>query len=164
MDSPVQDDRRQLRREGVIHVSGVDHTCSTRWALDHGFVDADCPMDATWCITDKRDVVMRQREPNPMATSLRLWQKKPLELYYAPWDWMNRDAPRRSGQLVLWTDVSTARVRAEQDRSCQGFADPDICLSVLSGAQPSSRTGIGDRVPAAALASHGGRTACRGAR
>ncbi len=92
MDSPIPDDRSQLRREGVIQVSRIDHTCSTRWALDHGFVDADCPMDATWCITYKRDAVMRQREPNPTATSLRLWKKKPLELYYAPWDWMNKDA------------------------------------------------------------------------
>ncbi len=76
---------------------GIDHTCSTRWAFDHGFVDKACPMDLTWCINEKRDVVMRQRgEPNPKATSLRLWQKKPLTLYYAPWDWMNTRA-----QVVL---------------------------------------------------------------
>ena len=49
-------------------------------------------MDLTWCITYKRDVIMRQREPNPKATGLRLWQKQPLKLYYAPWDWMNRSA------------------------------------------------------------------------
>ncbi len=75
---------------------GIDHTCSTRWAFDHGFVDADCPMDLTWCINEKRDVIMRQREPNPKAARLLLWQKKPLKLYYAPWDWMNTKA-----QVVL---------------------------------------------------------------
>ena len=75
---------------------GIDHTCSTRWAFDHGFVDADCPMDLTWCINEKRDVVMRQPVPDPRTARLLLWQRKPLTLYYAPWDWMNRKA-----QVVL---------------------------------------------------------------
>lgn len=69
----------------------LDHTCSTRWAVEHGLAETS-PMKPTWCITYKRDAILRQRRPDPMVRSLRLWHEGRLALHYAPWDWVNTKA------------------------------------------------------------------------
>lgn len=69
----------------------VDHTCPVAWAQDHGLL-AGTPVEASWCLSYKHDLVRALAEPNPMDLGLLLWHDGPLSAFYAPWDWVNTSA------------------------------------------------------------------------
>jgi hypothetical protein len=69
----------------------IDHTCPVAWAQDHGLL-AGTPVEVSWCLSYKRELVAALAEPNPMSPELLLWQEGPLNVFYAPWDWVNTAA------------------------------------------------------------------------
>lgn len=74
-------------------VSGVptDHTCPVEWADRNGFLTGS-PIDDRWCLLRQRDVIMALPELDPKHPNLLLWGEGPLNIYYAPWDWVNVEA------------------------------------------------------------------------
>ncbi len=69
----------------------VDHVCPVAWAEDHGLL-AGSPVEVSWCLSYKRELLMALAQPNTMNPDLLLWRDTPLSVYYAPWDWVNRAA------------------------------------------------------------------------
>src|SRR5215475_11609735 len=69
----------------------VDHTCPVAWAQDHGLL-AGTPVEVSWCLSDKRDLLTALAEPDPMSSELLLWQQGALSVFYASWDWVNTAA------------------------------------------------------------------------
>ncbi|HEV2371498.1 MAG TPA: hypothetical protein VGS19_04940 [Streptosporangiaceae bacterium] len=61
------------------------------WAEDHGLL-AETPMEVSWCLSYKRDLVRDLAEPSPQDLDLLLWQEGRLSAFYAPWDWVNTAA------------------------------------------------------------------------
>jgi len=53
---------------------------------------AGTPVEASWCLSYKHDLVRALAEPNPMDLGLLLWHDGPLSAFYAPWDWVNTSA------------------------------------------------------------------------
>src|SRR5262249_9978908 len=72
-------------------VVAVDHTCPVAWAQDHGLL-AGTPVEASWCLSYKHDLVRALAEPTPMDLGPLLRHDGPLSAFYAPWDWVNTSA------------------------------------------------------------------------
>jgi len=53
---------------------------------------AGTPVEVSWCLSDKRDLLTALAEPDPMSSELLLWQQGALSVFYAPWDWVNTAA------------------------------------------------------------------------
>jgi hypothetical protein len=69
----------------------VDHTCPVAWAQDRELL-AGTPIDVSWCLSYKRELVAALALPDPMSPELLLWHHGPLSVFYAPSDWVNTAA------------------------------------------------------------------------
>jgi len=47
----------------------VDHTCPVAWAQDHRLL-AGSPIEVSWCLSYKRELVAALSEPDPMSPEL----------------------------------------------------------------------------------------------
>jgi hypothetical protein len=70
----------------------VDHSCPVGRADDLGLL-AGSPMQRSWCLSFQRDVVAGLSPPlDPASPELLLWDSGNVQVYYAPWDWVNTRA------------------------------------------------------------------------
>jgi hypothetical protein len=70
----------------------VDHSCPVARADDLGLL-AGSPMRRSWCLSFQRDVVAGLSPPLDAASpELLLWESGNVQVYYAPWDWVNTRA------------------------------------------------------------------------
>jgi hypothetical protein len=69
----------------------VDHSCPVAWAQDKGLL-AGSPIEVSWCLSYKRELVAALAQVNALNPELLLWQDGPLSAFYAPWDWVNTAA------------------------------------------------------------------------
>jgi hypothetical protein len=69
----------------------VDHACPVVRAGELGLL-AGSPMQRSWCWSFQRQVLTGLPRFDPASPELLLWEDGPLQVYYAPWDWVNTAA------------------------------------------------------------------------
>jgi hypothetical protein len=105
-------------------IVAVDHACPVVWAQDHGLL-AGTPVELSWCLSHKRDLVMALAEPNPMSPELLLWQDGPLSAFYAPWDWINTAAKVMLVGITPGYTQATMALREAQHCLRQGLSNEE---------------------------------------
>ncbi len=68
-----------------------DHACPVVWAADHDLL-TDSLVDAAWCWSARREVVLAQGCPEVTSPELLLWRSDRLSIDYAPFDWVTTTA------------------------------------------------------------------------
>jgi hypothetical protein len=69
----------------------IDHTCPVDWAARRGLL-VGSPVERTWCLTMQRKTLMGLQVIDAKAPELLLWRDDSLSIYFAPFDWVNREA------------------------------------------------------------------------
>jgi hypothetical protein len=145
IDPPASRQRHSCRqcsaRNGLILVIvAVDHACPVAAAQELGLLSGS-PVEPSWCLSYRRDLVMGLLRLEATDPDLLLWQQGPFSVRYAPWDWVNTHA--RVMLVVITPGAHQASEALREAQAClrAGCSNEETLrrARTLSGPSPALR-------------------------